>query len=531
MSLKRVLVVLALALAAVSCSSEGPAPEKALRYRVREPAPTLDPFQAADDNSLVYIYPIFDGLVEFVPGTVDVRPAVAESWTLSDDHLTYTFKLRPGVRFHHGRELTADDVVYSVRRALTKDAKSLKRTFFNALKGAAEFWDGATTELAGVVASDPRTVIMTLSYPYEAFLSVLASEAGSIVPKEVYSDPAGGYLSHPVGCGPFMFESAEPGVSVTLTRFAGHWKSAPRDGIQKILFRVIESPSTALEEYRAGTLDFTQEFPPGQRTRLRQEMPDHFHNWRKLQLFYLEFNHASGPFKEKRLLRQAILHAVDKEFIVKTLQEDKDVVATGIIPPAMLGHTPGQPSARYDPDMAADLLARAGYPGGKGLPEIIYHTNDSMGLRLLAERVQSDLARIGLKVSIKMMDFGAFLAALRTNPEKVPALSLVRQAFYADYPDPDNFLTEMLAPSGSGNTGHYDNPALTSQLDAARREPDHLKREALYQGIEKLALDDAAIVPIYWMGQDILLRPEVGGFTGSPLGLFGIPWEEMSLNR
>jgi ABC-type transport system substrate-binding protein len=264
---------------------------------------------------------------------------------------------------------------------------------------------------------------------------------------------------------------------------------------------------------------------------MRQEMPGHFHNWRKLQLFYLEFNQASGPFKANRTLRQAVLHAIDRKFIVGTLQEDKDTVATGIIPPGMLGHDEGQGGAVYDPNLAGDLLARAGYPGGKGLPEVVYVTNDTMGLRLLAERVQADLARIGLRASIKMMDFGAFLDALRSRPESVPETALFRQAFYADYPDPDNLLTEMFAPTGSGNTGHYDNPALTGMLETARREPDRRRREALYREADRLLLEDAALVPIYWFGQDILLRPEVTGFKGSPLGVFGIPWEEMSLNR
>src|SRR5881397_2414692 len=116
---KIVLVVTA----ALLCACAGPPqPVDVLRYRMPEGPPNLDPFRGGDDNSNVYLYPIFDGLVEYVPGTLDVRPAVAESWSVSPDGRTYTFRLRRGVRFHNGREVTADDVVYSIRRALSKKA-------------------------------------------------------------------------------------------------------------------------------------------------------------------------------------------------------------------------------------------------------------------------------------------------------------------------------------------------------------------------------------------------------------------------
>lgn len=530
MGLRRVLAVVGLALAVASCASKAPAPERVVRYRMKERAPSLDPVKAYDDNSLVYIYLIFDGLVEFVPGSVEVRPAVAESWTLSDDHLTYTFKLRRGVRFHNGREVTADDVVYSLRRALTRDAKSVKYPSLNALKGASEFWDGRTADLAGAMAPDPSTVILTLAYPYDAFLSALASEAGSIMPREVYSDPGEKYLDHPVGCGPFQMESFEPGVSYTLARFAGHWKTPPAGAIEKIEVRMIGSAATAVQEYRAGSLDFTQEIPPGQRETLRREMPAHFHNWQKLQLFYVGFNFASGPLKDNRLLRRAILHAIDSEFIVRVLQEGKDTLATGIIPPGMLGYGPSRETA-YDPNLAGALLAQAGHPGGMGIEELSYVTNDTEGFRRIAERFQADLARIGIHLRIKTMDFGAYLAAIDVSRPTGPDADMYRQNFYPDYPDPDNFMSEQFVPGRLTNASHYDNPEVTRLLDQGRLETDRARRESLYRQAEKLVIEDAALVPVYWAGQDILLRPEVTGFAGSPIGVFAIPWEEMSLNR
>src|SRR5262245_22081922 len=326
-------ILLAGACAGPSAPPPAPVASATLRYRMPEDPPNLDPFGTGNDNSNVYHYPIFDGLTEYVPGTVEVRPAVAESWTISPDHLTYTFTLRRGVKFHNGREVTADDVVYSIRRAVSKTSKSEKAYFFDAVKGSAEFHEGKSQEL-GVAAPDPRTVVITLSYPYEKFLTVLASEGGSILPKEIYDDPAAGYLKHPVGCGPYRFDSREQGVSLTLSRFPDHWKGPPQPGaIGKIVFRFIADSDTAFEEYRTGGVDFTQEIPPHQRERVIREMPGDFHTWTRFSIFYMGFNHAAAPFKDNPKLRQAVVHAIDRDFVVRVLQEGKDRLASGVIPP------------------------------------------------------------------------------------------------------------------------------------------------------------------------------------------------------
>ena len=513
--LRRTAAILVMALAAASCAPQKTA-EHVLRYRLKEMYKSLDPMMAGDDNSLVYVYLLFDGLVELVPDTLVPRPALAESWSISPDGLVYTFKLRDGIRFHDGRAITADDVVWSINRAATHP-KSGKKSFFPAM--------------AGVTTPDARTVVVTLSHPYDAFLSVLASEAGSVVPKEVYSLPDEGYRTHPVGSGPFKFESSEPGISITMTRFAQHWKTPPPNPIEKIKVSLIESSMTALQEYLTGSLDFTQEIPPGQRRLLMKEHPADFHHWTGMQLFYMGFNHASGPMKQSVLVRRAITHAIDRDFIVRVLQEEKDQAATGVIPPGMLGHLPGQEAPAHDPNMAAALLAQAGYPNGHGLPELTYITNGTEGFILIAERLRADLAAIGITLKIKSMDFPTYMEATDPSRTAGPDADVFKQSFYCDYPDPDNFLTEQFGRLGSANSGKYDNPEFERLLGQARFEPDHARRKEMYESLDRFLTTDAALVPLYWYGKDILLKPDITGFKPSPLGTFGIPWEEMSLNR
>ncbi len=513
-------------LIAWGCARPSP-PAAALRYRMPEDPPTLDPFLAGDDNSLVYIYLLFDGLVEFVPGSLEVRPAVASSWTVSPDGLTYTFTLRPGVVFHNGREVTARDVVYSVRRALTPKL-SQKDGFFEALAGKQEFWKGVTQELPGVAAPDDRTVVFTLQHPYEPFLTVLASEAGSIVPHEVYDDPVKGYLRQPVGCGPFVLAGRTPDVSLTLRRSDRHWKGAPPEGaIREIDVRIIRDSTTAMEEYRAGNLDFSQEIAPGQRGALLRGMPGHLHTAPRHSVFYIGFNHSAPPFMGNRPLRLAVMHALDRDFIVKVLQEEKDLPAAGLITPGMLGFDPQRKPPAFDPDLAARLLAEAGYPGGKGLSGIVYLSNDTPGFRRIGDRVSADLGRLGISVQVKWLDLGAFLQALAAPPQGGATMALYRMNWYADWPDPDNLLGLQFATGSVGNFGHYANPAFDDLIARGRREGNRVARETIYRQADSILMNDAAVVPIYWYGQDVLLRPEYQGMKLSPLGTFGIAWEEV----
>ncbi len=515
-----------LAFAVTACATHE---DQGLRYRMRADPVSLDPVVAGDDFSLVYVYAMFDGLVEFSPGSAEVRPAAAESWEVSPDGLTYTFRLRPGVTFHHGREVTADDVVYSIRRALSPTTESGKLGFFEALAGSIDFWDGRAAELAGVSAPDARTVVFRLQHPYGAFLNVLATEAGSIVPRDVYSDPGKAYRDRPVGSGPYRFGSWERGVSLTMTRFEGHWKPRPRSAIEKITIEFIRDPGTALEEYRAGNLDVLQELPPGRREDVRRDLSEHFHNWPKPMLYHLGFNHGAPPFKGNVTLRRAIAHAIDRDFIVRTLTEGKDTAAAGVIPAGLLGHDAGRPPIRFDLQLAARLLEEAGYPGGRGLPELVTLSVSSDSFRLIAERIQADLGRIGVTLFYKPMDPGALDAVLKSARQAVdPPFHLYLVNWFADYPDSDNFLTELFVPGRSGDYGLYDNPLVSGLIERARREPDSHERAARYREAESILMEETAIAPIYWSAQDFLLRPTYAGFRAGPLGPYAVAWEEMT---
>jgi len=512
------LLTVVVGFAPLSASAAG---DGYFRYRMKSEPRSLDPISATTENSQFYFFNIFDGLLEFEPGSLAVVPAVAESWTVSPDGRTYTFKLRKGARFHNGREVAASDVVFSLRRALDPTQRSAVLPLLGAIKGAADFSAGRTTTVSGLAAPDPRTVVITLERPYAPFLAALASVAGSIMPQEVYSDPKQGYLKHPVGCGPFKFESWDRGVSIKLTAFPDYWKGKP--AIPGIHVRMIPDVATALEEYKTDGLDFDNEAPPGRRGWVRDNLKDEYLVWERVATAFIAFNHVRPPFKGNPVLRRALNFAVDRERIAHVLQEDKDVATSRILPPGLLGHNPAPGPYRFDVQEAKRLLAEAGYPEGRGLPEMTFVTQDDEAIKRFVESIQSDFREIGVNFRIKAMDGGAYSRALAGTDESGADGSLFMIVWFPDLPDPDGFLGVMLQSSNFGELGNYSrysNPEVDRLLDAGRAELDPGRRAAIYRKAEDVALADGCLIPLYFQRDDGMLKKNIHGFVPNPLGDF-----------
>jgi ABC-type transport system substrate-binding protein len=506
-----------------ACGTDAPPGDGYLRYRMREEPKSLDPHDANDENALLYIFNVFDGLVEFKPGSLEIAPAVAESWEVSEDALTYTFRLREGVRFHNGREVTADDVIYSLKRALNPKNRANPRTVLTAIRGAADFVSGESPDLSGATAPDPRTVVLALERPSHPFISALATQTGSIVPKEIYDDPEKGYLRHPVGCGPFRFEAYESGLHLKMAAFAGHWKGAP--AIPGITVRIIPDVNTAFLEYRTGGLEITNEVPPGQRVKVREEMASEYLLRQRISTAYVLLNHASGPLSDNPTLRRALNFAVDRERIATVLQEGKDIATSRILPAELLGGSPAPVPYRHDPDQARRLLAEAGYPEGEGLPELTLLTSINESIRRYAVSIQSDLAQIGVQVRLDSLEFSAYLDALIGTPEEGPSVDMVTLIWFADYPDPEAVLGSIFHSSSPGNFSKYHNPEADRLLDEAGAESDPARRRELYLKVEEFILADGGVLPLYHQGDDMLVKPNVTNIRQSPLGDFAIPLE------
>lgn len=532
------LFILPLALAAAlplvplsGCGGRSPDPSGFLRVRLRHDPPTLDPALAHDSSSTAVLAPLFETLVQADPSTLELRPGLAERWEISPDGLTYTFRLRADARFHHGREVDAEDVIYSLRRLLRYDRPSPGAEILDPVAGARDFAAGHETGLPGLGAPDARTVRIRLLHPYAPFLSRLTAVHASIVPRDRYSDPEEGYLRHPVGSGPFRFAEWKSAQSVRLERFESH---APRlPALAGIEFRIIEDPSAALEEYRRGGLDVLDELPPGASATAREEFGEEYRLWPVLTTTQILFNLEAPPLKGNRALRRALNLAIDRQRLCEVIFSGVPIPASGILPPGMPGFDPARPAYREDLGEARRLLAEAGFPEGRGLPPLVLLYNTSPLIQRLAEQVQIDLGRVGVRLDLRSADGAGFLQSLASGRFGGRPVHLIRLGWSDDFPDPDAFLGVQLLGRNAGMAGNfsrYRDPGVDALIEQARRTLDPARRAGIYREIERRAADrDACWLFLYFHRDEVLIAPHVRGVTPVVRGDWLLPYQNLSL--
>jgi len=506
--------------------------EQVLRVRMREDPPDTDPAQSADTLSDRLNLEVHDGLVDFEPETLEIVPAVAAAWALTTDGLEYTFQLRPGVRFHNGRALTSDDVLYSFTRILDPRVNSKRREILAEVKGAEEFSAGKSPRVEGFEAVDPLTLRITLAKPLPYFLQLLATPAAAIVPKEIYDDPRKGYLAHPVGCGPFQVGRWVRSSFLELSAFDGYYRGRPK--LDRVLIRFIENPASAMEEYKAGGLEWMDELA-GSETQIARDLPGDYRKGPYLATHYYGLNLARKPFQGNVDLRKAFNYAVDRKAICDQVFEGNHTVSHGILPPGTQGFNPDLRGYDYDPEKARQHLAKAGYPGGKGLPSIDLWVNNNQKLVQAAQKVQADLKAVGIPVRIQAVDFANFLQAVLGTGEAPGEALLYKFGWQADYPDPAAFLYWLLHSRNAGPAGNmsrYSNGKVDELLDRAQNLVRIEDRIPLYREAERIAVEEDAVwLFVSNMTERFLVKPYVKGVVLSSLGMSRIPFDRMWIEK
>lgn len=409
----------------------------AARTDYRWPLPsdpmTLDPAHLTDTVSDAVTRRIFNTLVRFGEGGTIVDD-LAASHTVSADGLVYTFTLADGIEFHNGEPCTANDVVYSLKRILNPATKSERAMLLSYVKGVAEFNAKKAGDIAGIAAPDDKTVKITLRAPYAPFIDVLCMTNMAVVPKsEVERDPEG-FGEHPVGTGPFIFSEWKRGDSLTLKANRTYFK--PQAKIETLIFRVITDEQTRFSNFAAGELEHC-DIPPSKIGEVRKDgkLQGLVQGEPAMDMYCYGFNCERAPFKDNTALRQAFNYAINKEHIVNDIWGGAVTEQKTYVPAGMFYYSKDSVGYPYDAKKAAELLAQAGYPEGKGLPPLTLNIDLAPTNKLVAEAVQSDLKAIGVDVRLETTDWGPFLEKIYAGEAQFH-----QNTWLTDYPDPDNWL-------------------------------------------------------------------------------------------
>ncbi len=486
---------------------------------------TLDPARISDIYGRSVAQQIFDGLVQF-DQTLTVMPALAQHWKASRDGLTWTFMLRKGVKFHHGREVTADDVIYSFTRIVDPRTKSEAADLFLGIKGAREFREGKASQISGLVALDRQTVQVTLVEAFAPFVSVLAVGHAKIVPKEIVEREGEAFGNHPVGTGPFKFVRWERGKEIVLAANPEYFDGPPR--LSRVVYRIFQGdPWEAMyEEFRRGNLEDSPIPAQGYRRILLEGQ----HVYVKRPMFSLRFyglNTQVRPLDDRRV-RQALVYAVNREAIIEEVLLGRFALAHGILPPGTPGFNPRLRGYPYDPERARELLAQAGYPAGRGLPPITVWSSVRLE-QLLREQEQMKRSweTVGIRADFKYLtDWPSYSRMLGEG-----RLPVFLYAWYADVPDPDNFLFKLFYSRSPRNFFGYANALVDDLLLQARRQTDAQRRVELYRRAEEMILEDAPLIPVMYHTYERLFQPYVKSVEVNGLGDPYIPLRKIWLDR
>lgn len=522
-----VAAVAALLVAGPPARAAGRTPADPTTYRRplgNEPA-TLDPARINDIYSLPVTQQIFDGLVSF-DQTLAITPALAQFWKASRDGLTWTFSLRRGVRFHDGREVTADDVVFSFTRILNPATKSGAADLFSSIRGAREFREGRARRVAGLVATDRYTVEITLDAAPVPFVSVLAVGHAKIVPRDVVDQRGDQFGAQPVGTGPFRFVRWERGREIVLAANPDYYDGPPK--VSRLVYRIFPGgqADTVYEEFQRGNLEDAPLPTREYRAAIASKRSVYVRRTMFSIRFY-GFNTRVKPYDDRRV-RQALVHAIDRESIIEKILLGRHTLARGIMPPGTLGYNPALAGYAYDPPKARELLAQAGHPGGQGLPNLqIWSSVTNDAIVREHEQIRRSLEAVGVHAEFKYLtDWPAFSRALTEG--RLPAFLY---AWYADVPHPDDFLFKLFYSKSPRNYTGYVNPVVDNLLLNARNAPDMQRQVELYRRAEQLIVEDAPIVPVWHYSYERVFQPYVRSVEVNGLGDPYIPLRKISLER
>jgi peptide/nickel transport system substrate-binding protein len=446
--------------------------------------PKLDPAQSSAFVDRQVLNNICDKLAD-IDAQGKIVPMLATEWTISDDKLAYTFRLREGVKFHDGTDFNADAVKANLARDMTD--KSPRRTELSSVQS--------------VDVVDSKTVKFTLKQPFAPFLSVLTDRSGMIVSPKAAQEMGDDFLTKPVCSGPFMFQDRVKGDHITLVRNPNYWQPGlPKAA--KLTYKIFTDPNVALVNLRSGQVDFIDSVPAKEVPNVQQDSKFAVVNQAGFGYQGIYLNTTKPPLDNKAV-RKAIDLLIDRDALVK-------VVFSGTATP---GHSPFAPSHfafgdsdKYDKpnlDQAKKLLADAGVSN----VSFTLKTGTAPVNVQVAQLIQNFLKPAGIDMQIEKLEFGTQLDQTDKGDFQASALG------WSGRPDPDLNIYDFVFTGGANNDSQFTNPTVDEQLKIARAESDEAKRKAAYDQVMQVLKDEVPYVYLYHQNNVFAMSAQVTGYT------------------
>jgi len=536
--MKKTLVCILIYVFVSACTSDdqhGNDDRTVFKYNDMSGVNSLDPAAARDFENILAVNQLFNGLVE-MNDSLRIKPSIAKSWKISEDGMTYIFYLNSDVTFHDneyfhggiGRKVTAADFVYSFSRLLDPRISSATTLLTHV----------NTKKSGGFEAINDSTFAIYLDRPFTPFLGILTMKYFSVIPKEIVEHFGADFRRNPVGTGPFKFKMWNEGSKLVFVKNENYFEFENGNRLpylDAVSFSFIKDKETSFLEFLQGNVDMVSGIDAintDEVLTVEGELKEKYKSRYQMQTQpYLKTDYLgflidedmpivkNSPLKIKEI-RQAINYGFDRKKMVKYLRKNLGTPATaGFIPPGLPSFDSKKVNGYdYNPDKVKELLFIAGFPDGKGLPEISLATTEQY--LELAEYIQSQLAEFGIKIKIDVQKSSVLSDAIANSK-----LAFFRKSWVCDYPDEENFLSlfysKNWSPKGFNYT-HFSNPQFDILYEKSQSELNDSIRYGYYQQMDQLLIDNAPVVPMYYDQVVRLVQNNISGLTSNAMNLLSL---------